>query len=76
MRALSPTEQERCIGGHPLCGSETAGVANAQSSLFEGATYFLTPASMSTPQRIGASTRLSVRSEPGPSLWTPTNTIV
>jgi prephenate dehydrogenase len=43
MRALSPTEQERCIGGHPLCGSETAGVANAQSSPFEGATYFLTP---------------------------------
>ncbi len=43
MRALSPEEQARCIGGHPLCGSETAGVANARSSLYEGATYFLTP---------------------------------
>ncbi len=43
MRALSPTEQRRCIGGHPLCGSETAGVANARASLYQGATYFVTP---------------------------------
>ncbi len=43
MRALSPQEQARCIGGHPLCGSETAGVANARASLYDGATYFLTP---------------------------------
>jgi len=43
MRALSPTEQQRCVGGHPLCGSETAGVANARASLYEGATYFVTP---------------------------------
>ena len=43
MRALSPTEQRRCIGGHPLCGSETAGVVNARASLYQGATYFVTP---------------------------------
>ncbi len=43
MRALSPAEQARCIGGHPLCGSEAAGVANARQSLYDGATYFLTP---------------------------------
>jgi prephenate dehydrogenase len=43
MRALTPDEQRRCIGGHPLCGSETAGVSNARASLYEGATYFLTP---------------------------------
>jgi len=43
MRALSPSEQRRCIGGHPLCGSETAGVANARASLYQGATYFVTP---------------------------------
>ena len=43
MRALSPEEQRRCIGGHPLCGSETAGVANARASLYQGATYFVTP---------------------------------
>ena len=43
MRALTPSEQRRCIGGHPLCGSETAGVANARASLYKGATYFVTP---------------------------------
>jgi prephenate dehydrogenase len=43
MRSLSPAAQRRCIGGHPLCGSETAGVANASPSLYDGATYFLTP---------------------------------
>ena len=43
MRSLTAKEQQRCIGGHPLCGSETAGVANARASLYEGATYFLTP---------------------------------
>ncbi len=43
MRALTPDEQRRCIGGHPLCGSEAAGVANARASLYDGATYFLTP---------------------------------
>jgi prephenate dehydrogenase len=43
MRSLSPEEQRRCVGGHPLCGSETAGVVNARASLFEGATYFVTP---------------------------------
>jgi len=43
MDALTPDEQGRCVGGHPLCGSETAGVRNARASLYEGATYFLTP---------------------------------
>jgi prephenate dehydrogenase len=43
MRALTPDEQRRCVGGHPLCGSETAGVGNARASLYEGATYFVTP---------------------------------
>lgn len=43
MRALAPSEQRRCIGGHPLCGSESAGVANARASLYHGATYFVTP---------------------------------
>lgn len=50
MRALGPAEQERCIGGHPLCGSETAGVANARDSLYEDATYFLTPGQHVRPE--------------------------
>jgi prephenate dehydrogenase len=35
---------ERFIGGHPLAGAETAGVAHARADLFDGATWYLTPA--------------------------------
>ena len=31
------------IGGHPLAGAETAGVAHARADLFDGATWYLTP---------------------------------
>ncbi len=34
---------ERFVGGHPLAGAETAGVAHARADLFEGATWYLTP---------------------------------
>jgi prephenate dehydrogenase len=53
MRALTPAEQRRCVGGHPLCGSETAGVANARPTLYEGATYFLTPGAHVDPEAYG-----------------------
>jgi prephenate dehydrogenase len=35
---------ERFIGGHPLAGAETSGVAHAREDLFDGATWYLTPA--------------------------------
>ena len=34
----------RFLGGHPLAGAETAGVENAREDLFDGATWYLTPA--------------------------------
>lgn len=34
---------ERFIGGHPIAGAESAGVANAREDLFEGARWYLTP---------------------------------
>jgi prephenate dehydrogenase len=47
--ALGPDERARFIGGHPICGAEIGGVANARADLFEGATYFLTPAHEADP---------------------------
>ena len=38
----------RFVGGHPLAGAETAGVGNARADMFEGATWYLTPARGST----------------------------
>jgi prephenate dehydrogenase len=39
---------ERFIGGHPLAGAEAAGVEHAREDLFDGATWYLTPARDST----------------------------
>lgn len=44
-RALPP--EMRFVGGHPMAGSEDAGVEAARADLFEGATYVLTPADWS-----------------------------
>ena len=42
------TADERFVGGHPLAGAETAGVEHAREDLFDGATWYLTPAKGST----------------------------
>jgi prephenate dehydrogenase len=36
---------ERFVGGHPLAGSEAAGVGHAREDLFDGAVWYLTPTS-------------------------------
>jgi prephenate dehydrogenase len=41
----------RFIGGHPVCGSEARGPANARAELFDGATWFLTPVAETEPER-------------------------
>jgi prephenate dehydrogenase len=41
-------DDERFVGGHPLAGAETAGVEHAREDLFEGATWYLTPAAGTT----------------------------
>ena len=41
----------RFVGGHPVCGSEARGPEHANAELFEGATWFLTPAAETDPAR-------------------------
>jgi prephenate dehydrogenase len=41
----------RFVGGHPICGAETRGPERASADLFEGATWFLTPAPQTDPGR-------------------------
>ena len=44
IEALAPRAgAERFIGGHPLAGAETSGVANARAEMLEGARWYLTP---------------------------------
>jgi prephenate dehydrogenase len=45
----------RFVGGHPLAGAETAGVGNAREGLFDGATWYLTPAAGAAWPTVGAS---------------------
>jgi len=44
-------ERERLcfVGGHPMAGSQLAGVANAKAGLFHGARYFLTTTERTDP---------------------------
>jgi prephenate dehydrogenase len=45
-RALAEASvDERFVGGHPLAGAESAGVEHAREDLFDGAVWYLTPAS-------------------------------
>jgi prephenate dehydrogenase len=40
---VDAVDRERFIGGHPLAGAESTGVAFARPNLFDGATWYLTP---------------------------------
>ena len=44
----------RFVGGHPICGAEARGPGRASADLFEGATWFLTPARRNRPERYRA----------------------
>lgn len=46
------------VGGHPLAGSEQAGIAAARPGLFRGCSYFLTPDPQANPDALGLLRRL------------------
>jgi prephenate dehydrogenase len=45
---VASTGDERFVGGHPVAGSEAAGVENARADLFDGAPWYLTPGERSS----------------------------
>ena len=47
-RLAAAGDDSRFIGGHPLAGAETAGVANARAEMLEGARWYLTPTARSS----------------------------
>lgn len=40
---VEAVDHEHFVGGHPLAGAESIGVAHAREDLFDGATWYLTP---------------------------------
>lgn len=47
------------VGGHPMAGKETQGIANADASLFEGKAYCIVPSVDATPEAIKSVTGLA-----------------
>jgi prephenate dehydrogenase len=45
---VAAVSDERFVGGHPIAGTETAGVRHARADLFQGAAWYLTPAERSS----------------------------
>jgi prephenate dehydrogenase len=44
---FAAVDDPRFIGGHPIAGSESAGVGSARGDLFDGAAWYLTPSERS-----------------------------
>ena len=50
-RALvASVDDRRFVGGHPLAGTEHSGASHARADLFDGATWYLTPTGVSSPE--------------------------
>jgi prephenate dehydrogenase len=56
MQALPPSVQ--AVGGHPMCGKETAGLDAADPLLFEEATYVLTPPAQTSANALALALQL------------------
>ena len=65
---------ERFVGGHPLAGSEAAGVAHAREDLFDGAVWYLRRRPRRRGSRSSACTASCPASAPSPPRSTPTPT--
>ena len=58
MAALPPTVEP--VGGHPMCGKETAGFEAAERGLYRGATWVLTPLPRTSPDALALTTELAL----------------
>ena len=47
---VAQVDHPRFVGGHPMAGSEQAGVEGSDPDMFEGATWVLTPAANTDPR--------------------------
>jgi prephenate dehydrogenase len=59
------------VGGHPMAGSEQAGVSSATPGLFEGATWLVAPSHNTRPSALRKLQRLVVALGAGPLIVSP-----
>ena len=55
---MAACDDQRFVGGHPLAGAETSGIAHARADLFDGATWYLTPTRQTSGVRYEALHRI------------------
>jgi prephenate dehydrogenase len=54
VEAARPDLARRFVGGHPMAGSEQVGLDGASAEMFTGATWVLTPTSITDPEAFAA----------------------
>jgi prephenate dehydrogenase len=69
--ALEDLYPARFVGGHPMTGSERAGIGGADQYLFENAIYVLTPTERTGPQALAAVKQLVGEIGASPICLTP-----
>jgi prephenate dehydrogenase len=69
--ALEALYPGRFVGGHPMTGSEHAGIGGADQYLFENAIYVLTPTELTSPQSLSTIERIVREIGASPILLTP-----
>ena len=57
---VAACDDQRFVGGHPLAGAETSGIAHARADLFDGATWYLTPTRQTSGVRYEALHRILI----------------
>ncbi len=69
MQLLPPLVQP--VGGHPMCGKESAGLSAADAGLFAGATYVLTPLERTSGDALALAAELARAVDARPLLLGP-----
>jgi prephenate dehydrogenase len=59
------------LGGHPMCGKETGGLANAEAGLYRGRTFVLCPLERTSPQALALACELAEAAGAEPLVMDP-----
>lgn len=70
-KRLSPALRPYFVGGHPMAGKETGGLASASGSLFEGAGWILTPSRDTLPRCVEMVTETIITFGARPKIMSP-----
>ncbi len=65
-------ERFDCIGGHPMCGKETGGLAHADAALYRRAAFVLTPSTETSAETLALAREVALAAGARPLQMEPT----